>query len=151
MSLRSEVRLVFEEAFFSVGVRFQQFWRKKVALAEHQKSERIFLSREQFSSEDAYREAEANHYIDREYVKVLLTSQIHADCRKYGISLPDPYEYQEFSNSKMLYLKDGPMLALQASIRAAKKERSQELRAWAAVMVGLIGSITGLVAVLTTS
>ncbi len=95
----------------------------------------------------------------KEELEAIATNKLRKQAHRLKVPFPSPpYGSDEFETEEWKrgihfgewYLKPSGHVKVRAAIRAEQKERREAWLAWVAPATGLIGAITGLIAVLLT-
>lgn len=90
------------------------------------------------------------------YLKVIQTNKLRRKAQQLNILMPDesvPDNYYkiswDFDPNRPSYLSQKGLEKILPAIRAAQKERREAAGFWFGIIVGVLGAVTGLVAVLS--
>jgi hypothetical protein len=91
---------------------------------------------------------ELNRQID-EHIAILESDYWLEQAQRYLLPTPNDEAYIPSKLDKRFsYLDEETLTSLRAAVRKEQKERSENFRIWATLVVGIIGALIGLVAVL---
>ena len=105
-------------------------------------------------AEKAFYQEDTDHYeswATDEEISVLHTNYLRSVAEKMLLPYPrniTDVEWDKGDFTDKYYLKNEVVAKLRSAIRNEKKERMELFRNWVTILIGLIGAMTGLIAVL---
>ena len=132
-------------------LKYISYRRKLAAL---QKARRDVLAKAPQPSEGEEYEGDYSAEIDREKAEHriyrLVSDYYYEKAFQYGVPIPSGEDYWEDSEAYpgTSHLNRAGLTLLRASIHEEQKRRLEHFSVWVAGLTGLVGAITGLVAVL---
>ena len=123
-----------------IGVTFEAI--QEVALETGEIPDKEAIKQEILST------AELNRQID-EQIAVLESNYWLEQAQRYLLPTPNDEAYiRSKLDRRFSYLDEETLTSLRSGVRKEQKERSENFRTWATLVVGIIGALIGLVAVL---
>ena len=99
-----------------------------------------------------YSEAGSEYFLIQDQIDILITSYLKSEANKLILPIPEDDDIKMWKEAPDMcpykVLSEKGVTELRSAIRRERKERREAHISWIAIIIGLIGAITGLLAVI---